>query len=78
MTYKFPQFNVELTDPELLVSADNITIFPSNMTIDVDIILTVGTSRFGIRLTDIKVENLNYDADTLITSILIRLEDFKV
>ena len=78
MTYKFPQFNVELTDPELLVSADNITIFPSNMTIDVDIILTLGTSRFGIRLTDIKVENLNYDADTLITSILIRLEDFKV
>ena len=78
MTYKFPQFNVELTDPELLVSADNITIFPSNMTTDVDIILTVGTSRFGIRLTDIKVENLNYDADTLITSILIRLEDFKV
>jgi hypothetical protein len=78
MKYKFENFNLEITDPIITISADNISIFPSNMTIDVDILLTVTNAKYGVRLTDVQVQNLNYDEGTLQTRVLLRLKDFEV
>jgi len=79
--YKFEWLNggAEIINPTITINPDNISIFPSNMTIDVDILLTTpnGTS-FGVRLFDIPVENLNYDVGTLQTRVLSKLENFKV
>ena len=76
--YKFNQWNVELLDPDILISSDNISIFPSNSTIDVDVVFVTEGGRFGLRLTDVPVENLNYSADTLRTRVLDKLKDYIV
>ena len=78
MKYKFENFNVEFTEPTITIGIDNISIFPSNMTIDVDILLTVENSKFWVRLTDISVQNLSFNESTLQTRVLARLEDFEV
>ena len=48
MTYKFPQFNVEIVDPtvEVLVIHDTI----AKRTCSVDVLLTTETANFGITL----------------------------
>jgi len=48
MTYKFPQFNVEIIDPtiEVLVIHDTI----AKKTCSVDVLLTTKTANFGITL----------------------------
>ena len=48
MTYKFPQFNVTITDPtiEVLVIHDTI----AKNTCSVDVLLTTETANFGITL----------------------------
>lgn len=81
-TYKFDNFNITFVDPEITINADNISIFPSNMTIDVDILLTIEyngrSANFGHRLKDVPVENLNYDQQTLISRVLTKLKDFEI
>ena len=81
-TYKFETFNIIFVDPEITINADNISIFPSNMTIDVDILLKMEyngkMAKFGYRLTDISVENLNYDQQTLGVRVLTKLKEFEV
>lgn len=81
-TYKFETFNITFIDPEITINADNISIFPSNMTIDVDILLTIEynnkSAKFGYRLKDIQVENFNYDQQTLVQRVMTRLQDFEV
>lgn len=48
MTYKFPQFNVTITDPtiEVLKVTDSI----NNQTCSVNILLTVDLAQFGVTL----------------------------
>lgn len=78
-TYKFETFNVEIVNPEITISSDNISIFPSNMTIDVTILMkTPDGTKFGYRLTDVPVENLNYDEGTLVTRVMNKLKEFEI
>ena len=76
--YKFEQFNVEIIDPTIEILTEGISIFPNSMTIEVGIILQVDSAKFGLRLEDIKVENLTFDGGTLYTRVMTRLKDFEV
>jgi len=80
-TYKFDWLNsgAEIVDPELVVSSDNLSIYPSNMTIDVDIVLEItGGTAFGIRLTEVQVENFDYNETELVQRVITRLKDYEV
>lgn len=48
-TYKFEQFNVEITDPSIDVQAVNDNI--KDKTCAVDILLTTENAKFGVQLT---------------------------
>ena len=78
-TYKFNQFNVEIVDPMIWANEDTIQLQVSKNTISVDVTLTTDTAKFGVNLTDIAVENLNYEGYTnLIARVIIKLKDFEV
>jgi len=78
-TYKFNQFNVEIIDPAVWADEDTIQLQVSKNTISVDVTLTTDTAKFGVHLTDIPVENLNYEGYVnLIARVLNRLNDFEV
>ena len=78
-TYKFNQFNVEIVDPMIWANEDTIQLQVSKNTISVDVTLTTDTAKFGVNLTDIAVENLNYERYTnLIARVIIKLKDFEV
>lgn len=80
MKYKFDYLNsgLEIIDPVITIIPDNITIYPSSMEIEVDIRLETSNAKFGIRLTNVKVQNLNYDGNTLHQRVMERLNDFIV
>ena len=78
MKYKFEQHNIEFENPEIEIKSDGITIHPSKMEIEVDLILSVKGATYGVRLTEVKVENLNYDSKTLGQRVMARLKDFEV
>ena len=67
-----------MTSPELTVYADGLSIFPSKMTINVPIELTLNGVVFGMLLTDVIVKDFNYDLDQLIERVVVRLDDYKV
>lgn len=55
MTYKFPQFNVEIVNPtiEVLVIHDTI----AQRTCSVDVLLTTESANFGLTLSGFTYEN---------------------
>jgi len=61
MTYKFEQFNVEITDPviDVVCVADNI----NTKTCSVDITLTTDTAEFGVNLQGFTYEVTWDDSD---------------
>lgn len=78
-TYKFEQFNVEIVDPTVWADEDTIQLHVSKNTISVDVTFTTDSAKFGVNLTDIPVENLNYEGYVnLIARVLNRLKDFEV
>ena len=78
-TYKFNQFNVEIVDPTGWADEDTIQLQVSKNTISIDVTLTTDSAKFGVHLTDIVVENLNYEGYVnLIVRVLNRLKDFEV
>jgi hypothetical protein len=78
-TYKFEQFNVEIVDPTVLANQDTIQLQVSNNTISVDVTFTTDSAKFGVNLTDIPVENLNYEGyANLIARVLNKLKEYEV
>ena len=80
MKYLFEHLNsgLEIEDPIIKILEDNITIFPSRMTIDVDVLLTTDKSKFGVRLYDVAVENLNYDDKIFGLRVMTKLKEFEI
>lgn len=78
MTYKFTQFDVEIVNPTIEIKTDSIIIYPNLMQIEVDLVMTVADCRFGIRLTEINVQNLIYDSQSLELRVMERLNDFVI
>jgi hypothetical protein len=48
MTYKFPQFNIEIKDPSLLVSLNTIQDRALDKLLSVLVILSTDTAEFGV------------------------------
>ena len=79
-TYKFPEFQVEITDPVVTADINTIGVQPDAMQISVSIKLeTTNTLLYGVLLEQINVVNLTYeDYANLMVRVMSRLEDFIV
>jgi hypothetical protein len=52
MTYKFPQFKVEIVDPKIYVNLNSIQDKAIDQLLSVDVLLTTDTAKFGVNATD--------------------------
>jgi hypothetical protein len=52
MTYKFPQFKVEIVDPTIEVNLNTIQDKAIDQLLSVDILLTTDTAKFGVTAQD--------------------------
>jgi hypothetical protein len=78
MKYKFENHNIEFENPEIEIQSDGITLMPSRMEISVNLILRVNGCKYGVTLENVKVDNFNYDTESLHEKVLIRLQDFRI
>jgi hypothetical protein len=78
MKYKFENHNIEFENPEIQIQNDGIVLTPSRMEITVNLILRVNGCKYGVTLENVKVDNLNYNTDSLNQKVMIRLQDFLV
>lgn len=79
-TYRFNWLSggAEMIDPIITVVPDGMTVYPSTMKIDVDILLESGGNKFGIRLEDVSVDTLNYNPGNMYNKVLTHLEQYLV
>ena len=63
MTYKFPQFQVEITDPAISINLNTISDKALDKLLGVDVLLTTDTAQFGVRAEDMPYTGTWDDAD---------------
>jgi hypothetical protein len=74
-TYKFPQFNAEITDPTVTVQSVNDNL--KEKTCSVDVLLTTETAKFGVNLSGFEYETTWEDADVY-AWVTVELEKHEV
>ena len=52
MTYKFPQFNVQIVNPTIFINLNTISDKAIDKLLSVDVLLTTDTATFGVRAED--------------------------
>jgi hypothetical protein len=65
MTYKFPQFQVEITDPAISINLNTISDKAIDKLLGVDVLLTTTSAQFGVRAEDMPYIESWDDADIL-------------
>lgn len=63
MTYKFPQFQVEITDPTISINLNTISDKALDKLLGVDVLLTTATAQFGVRAEDMPYTDTWDDSD---------------
>jgi hypothetical protein len=63
MTYKFPQFQVEITNPVTSINLNSIKDKALDKLLSVDIVLTTDTAQFGVIAEDMPYVNTWEDSD---------------
>jgi hypothetical protein len=63
MTYKFPQFQVEITDPAISINLNTISDKAIDKLLGVDVLLTTASAQFGVRAEDMLYTDTWDDAD---------------
>jgi hypothetical protein len=63
MTYKFPQFQVEITDPAISINLNTISDKAIDKLLAVDVLLTTASAKFGVRAEDMPYAGTWDDAD---------------
>jgi len=63
MTYKFPQFQVEITDPAISINLNTISDKAIDKLLSVDVLLTTASAQFGVRAEDMPYTDTWDDAD---------------
>lgn len=63
MTYKFPQFQVEITDPAISINLNTISDKALDKLLGVDVLLTTATAQFGVRAEDMPYTDTWDDSD---------------
>ena len=78
-TYRFQQFNLDIVNPTVTANEDTIQLKVSKNTISVNIILETPTTKFGVLLDNIVVQNMSYEGyENLMLRVNERLQDFIV
>lgn len=78
MTYKFPQFNLEIVNPTIEVDKVVNDLNPDKMTLTANVVLVVDSARFGVGLTDVTVNDLNYNYEQLCERVVAKLKDYEI
>lgn len=63
MTYKFPQFQVEITDPAISINLNTISDKALDKLLGVDVLLTTTSAEFGVRAENMPYVDTWDDAD---------------
>ena len=63
MTYKFPQFQVEITDPAISINLNTISDKAIDKLLGVDVVLKTASAQFGVRAEDMPYTDTWDDAD---------------
>jgi hypothetical protein len=63
MTYKFPQFQVKITDPAISINLNTISDKAIDKLLGVDVLLTTASAQFGVRAEDMPYTDTWDDAD---------------
>jgi hypothetical protein len=63
MTYKFPQFQVEITHPAISINLNTISDKAMDKLLGVDVLLTTAYAQFGVRAEDMRYTETWDDAD---------------
>jgi hypothetical protein len=63
MTYKFPQFQVEIKDPAISINLNTISDKAIDKLLSVDVLLTTASAQFGVRAEDMPYTDTWDDAD---------------
>ena len=76
MTYKFPQFQVEIIDPLVVVNLNTIQDKAIDKLLSVDITMSTTTATFGVTATDMPYIDTWDDADVevMVQTWLIQFE----
>jgi hypothetical protein len=65
VTYKFPQFNIEIQNPITSINMNTIGDKAVDKLLSVDIVLSTETSSFGVRAEDMPYVNTWEDSDVV-------------
>ena len=63
MTYKFPQFQVEITDPAISINLNTISDKALDKLLGVDVLLNTNYAQFGVRAEDMPYTDTWDDSD---------------
>jgi len=63
MTYKFPQFQVEITSPAISINLNTISDKALDKLLGVDVLLTTASAQFGVRAENMPYTDTWDDAD---------------
>ena len=63
MTYKFPQFNVQIVNPTIEINLNTISDKAIDKLLGVDVLLTTATAEFGVRSENMPYVDTWDDAD---------------
>ena len=77
MTYKFPQFNVEISNPTISVNLNTIQDKAIDQLLSVDVVLTADTATFGVTATDMPYAD-TWEDDDIEGMVFIWLKQFEV
>jgi hypothetical protein len=77
MTYKFPQFQVEITDPAISINLNTIGDKALDKTLSVDVLLTTASAEFGVRAEDMPYTD-TWDDDDIPDMVNIWLAQYAV
>jgi hypothetical protein len=77
MTYKFPQFNVQIVNPTIFINLNTISDKAIDKLLSVDVLLTTDTAEFGVRAEDMPYA-VTWDDDDIPAMVNIWLAKFAV
>lgn len=77
MTYKFTQFNVEISNPTIFVNLNTIQDKAIDKLLSVDVVLTTDTAEFGVTATDMPYI-ITWEDNEVEGMVMIWLQQFEV
>jgi hypothetical protein len=77
MTYKFEQFQVEITDPAISINLNTIGDKALDKLLSVDVVLTTDKASFGVRAEDMPY-NVTWDDADIPAMVSIWLTQYAV